>query len=251
MRPAAASGAPSSGGARRFRFRPWLGLLTLVSLVVLLGLGTWQVRRLVWKEDLIARAEAQLAAPAARELQADAGPDAVDYRRFTLAGRYRHDAAVAFGVSAVDGEPGARLVTPLVLEDGRAILVDRGWLPERLLPPAVPAGLEPAGRVEVEGVARWRGGDVGRPWVTPADQPGRRRFFAWDLAAIGGLAGLELEPVVLTLDRSGGDLPRAMPLEAAFTNNHLGYAITWYGLAAGLVAVYLTFSLGRAREDAR
>lgn len=242
------SSTPADAGRRPFRFRPWLTLLTLLSLAGLLVLGTWQVRRLHWKEGLIATAEAGLA-QAPTSLPPGMDLAAADYRRFSVRGSYLHGAALAFGVRAYASEPGADLVTPFRLEDGRIILVDRGWLPERLLPPAVPADLQPVGQVELEGVARWRA-DSARNWLTPADRPDRRRWFAWDVPAMTAATGAALTPLVLVLDRSdgAGGLPRAVPVRAEFTNNHLGYAITWYGLAAGLLAIYLVFSFTRHDE---
>ncbi|MFO1072050.1 MAG: SURF1 family cytochrome oxidase biogenesis protein [Geminicoccaceae bacterium] len=103
-----------------------------------MGLGTWQLQRLSWKEGLIAAAQAQLAQPPRGQ-----APDASRWTGPTIAitahGRYLHERSFAFGLAANGNEPGALLVTPFALDDGRVILVDGGWLPERLLPPRVPA----------------------------------------------------------------------------------------------------------------
>jgi surfeit locus 1 family protein len=242
------SSTPADAGGR-FRFRPWLTLAVLLSVAVLLSLGTWQLQRLRWKQELIATAESQLAQTPAGLPPRTGDLAGADYRRFVVRGRYLHGAALAFGLRASGNEPGAQLITPFRLTDGRTILVDRGWLPERLLPPAVPAGLQPEGERELEGVARWRAAST-RTWLTPADQPDRRRWFAWDIPAMAAATGEALVPLVLVLDRSDGPegLPRAAPVRAEFTNNHLGYAVTWYGLAAGLVAIYLLFSFTRHDE---
>jgi surfeit locus 1 family protein len=241
-----------AAGLRRFRRRPWPTVLTLAGLAVLLALGTWQVRRLAWKEDLIARAEAGLAADAA-PLPPGAldDPAALDFRRVSARGAYLHDSAFAFGFSARRGEPGGRLVTPLALADGRTLLVDRGWLPSALLPPAVPDGLEPRGEVAVEGVARDRSSSAGRGFFQPPDDPAGRRWYAWDLTAMGAAVGRPLLPVVLVAQPGpgSGPLPHAEPVVVDYSRNHLGYALTWYGLAAGLVAVYVAFSLQKPSLD--
>lgn len=240
-------------GARRRRFRFQLGatLVTLAGVALLVGLGTWQLQRLSWKEGLIAAAQAQLAQPP-RELTPDIPLDGTDYRHLTAHGRYLHDRSFAFGLAANGNEPGALLVTPFALDDGRVILVDRGWLPERLLPPRVPAGLQPEGERTLTGVTRWRPAPL-RNFMTPADEPERRRWFAWDLAAMADAVDLPLLPVVLTLDASDGpegqSLPKPEPVTPEFRNDHLGYAITWFSLAAGLIGVYLLSSLHR--EDDR
>jgi surfeit locus 1 family protein len=234
----------------RFHFRPWPTLAALVGIAVLLSLGTWQLQRLAWKTDLIARAETGLAAP---PVPLPTGTDlaaGIDFRRVSVRGTYMHDAAFGFGVSASGGEPGARLITPFRLEDGRVILVDRGWLPEGLLPPDVPEGLQPGGPTALEGVARWRGG-AERGWMIPPDQPERRRWFSWDIAAMERALGTPLVPVSLALQRpdSLAGLPKAQPVVAVdFRNNHLGYAVTWYGLAAALLVIYVLFSSAKPGE---
>jgi surfeit locus 1 family protein len=235
---------------RRLRFRPWPTLAVLAALAVLLGLGTWQMQRLAWKTDLIAHAEAGLAAPPVTLPAAGTDLAGLDFRRVAARGAYLHDAAFAFGLSASGAEPGGRLVTPLRLDDGRVVLVDRGWLPEDLLPPGVPQGLRPSGQVTLEGVARWRGGGLERGWMLPADQPGRRRWFSWDVAAMERALGMPLLPVVLVLERSEGPagLPQAQRVAADFRNNHLGYALTWYGLAAALLVIFVLFSSAKPGE---
>jgi surfeit locus 1 family protein len=237
------SSTPANAG-RRFRPRLWPTLCTAAALAVLVGMGTWQLQRLAWKQELIRAAESQLAAVA---MPIPPGPlDGVDFRRLSARGTYLHDAAFAFGLSAAAGEPGARLITPLRLEDGRTILVNRGWLPQPLLPPNVPTELQLVGPVAVEGIGRWRG-DVARGWLAPDDAPAQRRWYSWDMPSIERALGLELVPLELILERSDGasGLPRAERVATEFSNNHLGYALTWYGLAAALLTIYILFSTNR------
>jgi surfeit locus 1 family protein len=242
------SSTRADAGGRRFRFLLWPTVTTLLGLAVLLSLGTWQVRRLAWKEGLVADIERGLAAPSV-EIGPGTDLESLDFRHVTARGAYLHDAAMAFGVEASGNEPGARLATPFRLEDGRVILVGRGWLPESLLPPRVPGGLEPRGPVTLTGIGRARV-DPQANWLTPANDPARRRWFSWDVPAMARATGLPLEPFEIVLERSEGPagLPRTMPYHPEIPNNHLSYAITWYGLAAGLLAVYLLFSF-RTRDE--
>jgi surfeit locus 1 family protein len=210
--------------------------------MVLLYLGTWQLHRMAWKHELIAHAQAQLAAPA-QPLPAN-GLSGLDHRRVAAQGVYLHDAAFAFGFSAKGGRPGGHLITPLRLADGRIILVDRGWLPEDLLPPNVPTGLQPGAIVALEGVARWRG-DATRGWMTPDDTPSQRRWYGWDIPAMGDTLGEAIEPLVLVLEHYEGPsgLPKAERVSIDFPNDHLNYALTWYGLALVLLVIYILFSV--------
>src|SRR3954452_3116036 len=108
------------------RFRPQLvpTLTAVVGIVVLVLLGNWQLRRLAWKEDLIATTQARITAPAV-PVPSDPAADyaALDYRHVTARGRFLGDRAFGFGFGARDGKGGAELVVPLQLDDGRTLLV--------------------------------------------------------------------------------------------------------------------------------
>jgi len=232
------------------RFRPglWPTLAVLVGLVVLLGLGTWQLERLRWKESLIAQRQARLAAPP-EPLPARAEDwRALDFRRVQASGAFRHDLEQLFGATAIDGQLGHHVLTPLVRADGAAILVDRGWVPADKAHPAARGETQIGGPVEVSGIARYRAGDEGG-WFTPDNQPQARLWFRYDLPALEEALGLELLPVVVEADASGSDgLPIGGRTRIELPNNHLQYALTWYGLAAVLVAMYLGFGMQRQEK---
>ena len=174
------SSTPADAG-RAFRPRFWPTLAALAGLVVLLSLGTWQLQRMAWKHDLIAHARRSWRRRRSR-CRRTACPG------WIFAGSL-HTAPISTTPPSPSASPpraavpGGRLITPLRLDDGRIILVDRGWLPEDLLPPAVPTGLQPGGTVALEGVARWRG-DATRGWMTPDDTPTQRRWYGWDIPAM-------------------------------------------------------------------
>ena len=214
--------------ARRFRPDARATLLAALALCVLLGLGTWQVQRLHWKEGLIATIRERTALPPLAVTRlAELGAEA-DYRRATVAGRLDPDHALRFGSVARDGRIGARLLQPLTLDTGETLLVDLGWIDEAADLAAVAAT---GGTATVSGVLRWHGG-ARQGWFVPDNDPSAARWYWWDLDALSRAVGRALSPFVLEPETGRIDLP----------NNHLGYAITWYGLAAGLVAVYLAFS---------
>jgi surfeit locus 1 family protein len=140
---------------------------------------------------------------------------------------------------------GGHLLTPLIRADGGPpVLVDRGWVPfER-------AGVgiaRPEGEVAVIGYAR---PPDPRGTFAATDDAAGRRFYTFDPAAIGAALGLPaVAPFGLVALAQPGESPRALPAPAQTlprpNNPHLGYAITWYGLAAGLVAVVIAFALRR------
>jgi surfeit locus 1 family protein len=152
-------------------------------------------------------------------------------------GAFLPEGAQRFGVAAEGGRVGHHLLVPLRLADGAALMVDLGFVASDA-PAAVPVALE----TPVAGVLRYEGDD-GPNWLTPDNEPAAGLWFWYDLPALRAATGLELLPVVLDAspDAAAG---------AALPNNHLGYAITWYGLAAALVAFYVGLGLRRREERA-
>jgi surfeit locus 1 family protein len=236
----------ADAAALRFRPQLWPTLVAAGAFAVLLALGTWQVERLHWKEALIAERAAQLAAPP-EPLPAQSDDwRAWDFRRVTVAGEFDHEAEQLYGVAAIEGQVGHHVITPLVRADGPAILVDRGWVPADQAHPAARRQGQLEGRVEITGIARYRG--EGRPgWFTPENQPEQGLWYSYDLPALEAAVGIELLPVVVEVDATAnpGGLPQGGRTNLVLPNNHLQYAITWYGLAAALLAIYVALSLER------
>jgi surfeit locus 1 family protein len=233
------------------RFRPGLSptLAALAGLLVLLGLGTWQVERLYWKERLIAERRAGLAASPEPLPTAVEDWRTFDFRRVSVAGEFRHDLEQLFGAYAQDGRLGHHVLTPLIRPGGAAVLVDRGWVPADKAHPAARREGQIQGEVRLAGIARYRGSD--RPgWFRPDNQPEAGLWFWYDLPALEEALGLELLPVVVEADATAnpGGLPIGGRTRVDLPNNHLQYAITWYGLAAVLVAVYVAFGMQRQEE---
>ena len=220
---------------RRF---PWiLTVLSAVLLAVLITLGVWQVQRLAWKADLIDRAEAAASLTPAPAAEVLSGPDG-EFRRVILDCPGLSAAPFVELQSIHDGEAGVRLISPCRIPGiAAAVLVDRGFVAETVSarPPVDPAATDAVSIIAV----------VRRPpaagWMTPPPQDGR--FYGRDHAAMGRTLGLTgpVDARVLFAETSSNPewtaLVPAVP-PAAFTNNHLGYAITWFGLAAALIVFY-------------
>ncbi|MBW3559192.1 MAG: SURF1 family protein [Proteobacteria bacterium] len=227
-----------------------LSLLTLLALAVLVGLGVWQVQRLQWKTELIARIEALRSAPARplASLLADraAGGD-VDYAR-AISDCPGLDTARSVELYALqDRVTGARIISACPVQDGpyAFVLVDRGFAADAELP------LKPIGAAEAEHrpvVGVLRSPDADNPF-TPKTPAAGGRFYSRDMAPIAQALGVTgtVAPVYLFLESPPppGGLPRPVPVPTDIGNRHLGYAITWFGLAAALAGVYLAVMLKR------
>ena len=235
---------PAERGAWRFRPTLWASAIAAPAFVVLLGLGTWQVQRLEWKNDLIAAREAALDMPTAALPATDEGLGEFDYRRVSMSGRFLHDSEFYLVPRVIAGRIGLHVVTPFERREGPIVLVDRGWVPESARAPHTRADGQVEGAVTVTGVARTTSPHNA---FTPDNDAQGNQWFWIDVPAMARHAGLTLQPVFV--EAAAAVAPGALPIggqtRITLRNNHLGYAITWYGLAAALAAIYTIYHLRR------
>jgi surfeit locus 1 family protein len=229
-------------GNWRLRPRLWPTLITLLGLVVLLGLGTWQLERLAWKQALIAELKARAQDPPMALPARITDAEALEFRPLRLQGRFLHDRELYLEARSHEGQPGLHVVTPLLLDDGRALLVDRGWVPLARRAPGTRRAGQLAGRVTVAGQARI-GGWTGYGFLRPDNDPEANVWLWMDLAPMAESAGLSKPVTGLYLvagpAANPGGLPIGRAAEVGLPNDHLQYAITWYALALALLVVYL------------
>jgi surfeit locus 1 family protein len=165
-------------------------------------------------------------------------------------GRFdRREALVFRGSGPEAGEgPGYLVLAPLILPDGAAVIVNRGFVPSAAKDPA--AHPPPPGETTVTGLMRE---PEPRNLFTPADQPDRNLWFTRDPGAIAAHFGLSrAAPFSIDADYSGDPsaLPRGGTTVIAFPNNHLAYALTWFGLAAALAGVFGAWAWTRLKHGA-
>ena len=238
---------------RSLRSRLVFAAASLVAVFILLGLGNWQLERRAWKEALIAEL-ATAAKPDARAL------DLADAERLLATDRGRDFARVRVGgtyLAGVDrylfsisaGAPGYHVISPLVTGDGRLVLVDRGFVPEALRDRASPA----SGPAAVEGLLRQ---SRARGMFAPADDVAGNVWYWPDVPAL--LASLHYSagtrPVPFLVEALPGNASDSWPHPdppdpRAIPNNHLQYAITWFGLAAVCLVMTVLLLWGRSRPD--
>lgn len=233
------------------RFRPtfWPTLVTLPALIVLLALGWWQLERLEWKTALIQELELRSGGePIPLPDDPRIPPHDLLFRNVTVTGHYVHEAEMRLLNRVRDGEPGINLITPLEREDGAGIIfVNRGWVPfEWRGTPLRAAATEPR-KVRVTGIVR----TADLPgWLTPENRPERNDWYYVDLDAMANAVGMlaNAEYYVFATDEefvSGEPRTKRPPhpneWRIDLPNNHLSYAITWFSLAAALLAIYLLY----------
>lgn len=230
-------------------------LIALTAAVLLFAglcaLGVWQLERRAWKLDLIARVDARVhAAPADPPGPADwakvsAARD--EYRRVRVRGTF-DNSKEALVQAVTELGPGYWVLTPLRADHGFTVLVNRGFVPAELKAPAARASGEIAGETTVTGLLRMSEPHGG---FLRANRPAQDRWYSRDVAAIAAAKSLDrTAPYFIDADATpnSGGWPRGGMTVIHFRNSHLSYALTWFGLAAMMLAWAVWAALDRRRR---
>jgi surfeit locus 1 family protein len=234
-------------------------VLAVVCVTILIGLGIWQLDRKVWKENLIATVTSRVA-----QAPADLPPRA-NWPRLLQEGN--EFSRVTFPAEFLEGQealvytagspfrpdvkgPGYWVFAPAQLAGGSIVLVNRGFIPLDKKDPATRPEGNVRGSIDIVGAMRW---PETRGLFTPADDPKTNVWYLRDLKAIAAEKKWATA-APFYIDQEGPVPPGALPLPAKIdvrlSDNHLQYAVTWFGLALGLTGVYVVWIAGRLRRRA-
>jgi len=234
-------------------FRPRLAptLFTVPGVLILLALGIWQVQRLHWKEGLIARRDAAVAAAPIAPPQTLAEARTQEFRHVVAEGAFENDRELSLAASSDSGESGYQVLTPLRMTDGRTMFVDRGFIPLELKDKAGRVAGEPAGIVHVAGLLRVP--PAQKPsFFLPDNRPDLNLWFWVDLPAMARQDVIaDFVPFYIDADKTPnpGGWPKGGVTRLDLPNDHLQYAITWFSLAVALVVIYVLYHRGGAATD--
>lgn len=224
-------------------------ILTLIGLAMLCGLGAWQVKRLHWKQGLLAEIAAERAVdPMTRRLgPADFTDARNQFRRGYIEGEYLPDSTVAIGPRTHDGAAGYHIFSALRLADGGGtILVNRGWVPQ-----AMKSFVTVAGPAKVAGSIRQP--EKPNPFV-PENRPAQNEWYRIDVMQIADAFNrTDIYGVTFYAEREippVGDYPLAAATAPQLPNNHFAYAVFWFSMAAVMLAVYALRFVFSARKAA-
>lgn len=227
------------------KFQPGipLTLLTMLALVVLIGLGAWQAQKIGPKTALLERIEAGLTAePASLPVHLD-DPLSVEYRSFVFSGTVLSEQPIKVFGTNLKGRPGFSLYMPVQHRFGRIVFVNFGWIPMEMktLP------VLPLGDVTVTGVLRTSA--VAGSFTPPNSDDGQEWYTA-DVFEMGKFYGFDAKEFYhfRVFARHGGapnDLPLGGQVRVSIPNDHLEYTLTWFGIAAALIGVYVAYGLSR------
>lgn len=231
----------------------WLiSVLALAAFAVLIALGTWQVQRLAWKENLLANiVERTQGAPVALDqvMSRKAAGEPVEYSKVTVTGQFDHNGEQFF-FATHQGRSGYYVYTPLERDDGSLIFVNRGFVPLDFKDPETRPEGQLEGEVTITGLAREPLTE--KPsWVVPDNDPEKNIFFWKDIEGLAKNAGLDRQKLLdIYVDADDTPIPGSLPQGGVtlinLPNSHLQYAMTWYGLALALAGVFAVRFFRRA-----
>lgn len=215
----------------------WATTLTIIGVFVLCSLGTWQIKRLAWKEQLIEKIESRHEADFVEFSPADFSSEN-EFFKGKIKGTFLYDKTIKLQSRTFDGTPGVHVITPFKLSSGETLLINRGWAPldynTEQSEPAKKSGT-------VTGMIR----ATRRPNIfVPPNNPDKDRWYSINIEQISIAKTLKnILPVMLyeiDLSKSADDLtyPDANALEIHINNNHKQYAFFWFSLALTLIVVY-------------
>jgi len=228
-----------------------------VCVTILLGLGFWQLERKTWKENLIETVTQRIArAPGGLPSRGDwprltQGDDEFSRVVFTAEFLPGEEALVYTSGSSLRPDikvPGYWVFAPARLADGAVVLVNRGFVPMERKGLATRGEGAPRGNVQIVGALRW---PEARGLFTPADDPKTDVWYVRDTAAMAAAKKWAVTaPFYIDQEAPipAGGLPLPGKIEVHLPDNHLQYAITWFGLGLGLAGVYAFWLMGRLRR---
>jgi surfeit locus 1 family protein len=234
----------------RLPFRPtfWPTVFTVPAILLMVGLSIWQVQRLHWKEGLIAERVGRTQAAPIDLPAPGADLSGLEFHKVQLQGSFDHAHEFYLAARSMNGNVGYWVETPFQPENGPAVLVNRGWVPEeKKLPAERPEG-QVAGSVSLIGFVRL---PQTKTWFQPENEPDRNVWFYLAPAEMAAAGHINIR-TDLYIDAGPQANPGGFPIGGQtrinLPNDHLQYSITWALLAIALAAVYVTYHLKLERE---
>lgn len=232
----------------RFKFSLLGFVLSLLGVALFTALGFWQVSRAVEKQGLQDAMTARLQQPALELRRLNANMDQLQYAKVNAHGRFDVQHEILIDNELHNGQAGYHVLTPLILEDNTAVMVNRGWISQGQNRDVLPEINTPTGDVSIQGMLA---PPKSKPALILAEadiNPGKVWLYL-DLKKYEANSGLTLMPLVLLMDaQSSHGFVREWPAYDAKVWMHIGYAIHWFVFALAVVIIYFAVNTKKRIE---
>jgi len=234
------------------KFRPtfWPTLFTIISLLILISLGTWQVYRLIWKNSLISNYLYKFNNEIIKYDKSFSFNDEFEYRRINIRGRFINEKEILIIGKTFEGNVGFHLITPFITKEEKLLLINRGWINEKLKLRSSRSFNINTENIVIDGIIRK---PQKKGYFVPENDPIGNFWFTIKPNQIEKALKLESfdleKKFYVDVIRKKGKLilPIGVSGNPNFRNQHLTYAITWYSLAITLFIIYFLFHLKEKR----
>ncbi|MBC6414033.1 MAG: SURF1 family protein [Chromatiales bacterium] len=235
-----------------YRFSPPLLAILATVLVssLLAGLGRWQLERMYQKRQILEQyQQRQVAEPSSGLPSVDDDLEKWRYRRVRLNGRLLSDRQFLLDNQVLDGRVGFNVLTPMELDDGRTVLIDRGWVAMGAVRKDIP---DVRVTTEINNIVGTIYIPFGKPFAlsgATVGEVGWPRIVQYlDFIALGDLLGSSLMPMVVRMSpQQSGGYQRKWQIIPMSADKHLAYAVQWFALAAMPIILLLALNLKRRR----
>jgi len=200
-------------------------ICSLLVFVVLIGLGTWQLKRLQWKTALLTEISTRMEKPPVPLPEKLDNPADWEYRRVTMTGQFDYSHEFLIKPRTLNEQVGYNMIVPFERLSGGSVMVNRGWISDALMSQAA----RPKGIVQIEGIVQL----PRKNYWTPPNDPAKTDWYWADVDAMASAAGIKnIAPVLFTIStKKTGVYPVAGSVELNIPNNHKQYAIFWFAMA--------------------
>lgn len=235
---------------KRFKFSLVPTLMTVPAVIIMLGLGVWQLQRLQWKTEIMERIGERIAQEPVTFDKMNDDPAKDEYLRVRLRGSFVHDQELYLAARSRNNNVGFHVITPFVLTNGMAVLVNRGWVPSDRKDPARRPEGQIKGETDVTAVVRLT---QKQGMMQPDNDPAKNVWFFVDVEEMKKASGVATE-IDYWFEVDATAIPGGFPIggqtRIALVNDHLQYAVTWFVFAVTLTVIFLIFSYRRREKVA-
>ncbi len=219
-------------------------LFLIIVFPILIFLGTWQINRLIWKEDLIKFYQNQSSSDYLQLSKKKILSEDIEFRKVKLKGYFLNKKEIYISGKTYEGNIGFHVITPFKIKNNEIILVNRGWVSENYRDPNKRRFSLIYNKTEINGIIRY---PQKKGYFVPDNEPKKGFWFTINPKEINKFLRLKNEVVVNQFyidalkDEGKIKLPIGANINPNLRNQHLSYAITWYSLALVLIVIYILF----------